>query len=246
MFGFVFFVRKTTQIRCLAIQYQSSQYRDLKKRQREFPSANSKIFIPNQEVKCQDGFGLIDKPEQPHELHLVKKIKKIRDEPWWVRKALNELGFDVSRRYQWDVVYRIVPNTKEINDILWLCKHMVKVTPVKFKNGYPSDKDAGNIRIDLEKGELEIIKPFETFDVNGKECYQLGKVPVTEELQTSSSFPIDKSELTKNFRRTKELCRLNDEHFPAIYDYKYDNDKPGVRKVKGRPDTMLKEDEITN
>ena len=230
----------------MASEYQSSRYRDLKKRQKEFPRATSQIFIPKHEVKCQDGFGLIDKPEQPHELHLVKKIKEIRDEPWWVRLALKDLGFNASRSKQWDIVYRILPNTKEINETIWVCKHMVKVTPVKFKNGYPSEKDLGNIRINLETGELEIIKPFDLFDANGKECYKLGQVPVTEQLQPSSSFPIDKAELTKDFLRTRQLCKLNDEYFPTVYDYKYDNDKPGVRKVKGRPDTMLKEDEITS
>ena len=102
------------------------------------------------------------------------------------------------------------------------------------------------MKINLETGELEIIKPFEMFDVNGKNCYSLNSVPVTEQLQTSSSFPIDKTELTKAFMRTRELNKINEEYFPAVYDYKYDNDKPGVRKVKGRPDTMLKEDEITN
>jgi hypothetical protein len=39
---------------------------------------------------------------------------------------------------------------------------------------------------------------------------------------------------------------LNDEYFPTEYDYKYDQDKPGVINVKGKTDTSIKEDDISD
>ena len=224
--------------------------RDLKRKQLRFPKRTQQIYIQRQEVKDSDGYALVeplvDQNEQPHELHLIKKVAVLGGEPWWVKRAMKQLGFECHFHKQWDVTYSIRPNTKEINDLLYLCKHVVKILPVKFKNGYPTEQDLGNTRIDLETGELEIIKPLETVTINDNlTCFKINDVIVTTDLSTNSSFPLDKTEIHRSLHQQRQLNLLNDEYFPAKYDYKYGQDKPGVIRVKGRPDTSVKEDEIT-
>ncbi len=230
--------------------YMTTDDRDLKKKQIRFPKKTQQIYIQREEVKTSDGYALveplIDPNEPPHELHLIKKVTSLVGEPWWVKKAMKKLGFEYTIPKQWRVVYSIQPNTKEINDLLHLCKHVVKILPVKFKNGYPTAADLNNTRIDLETGEFEIVKQLETITINDTlTSFKLNDVNVTTDLRTDSSFPLDKKEILRSVHRQRELCLLNDEYFPAKYDYKYGQDMPGVIRVKGRPDTSVKEDEIT-
>lgn len=116
-------------------KYQNSRDRDLRLKQRVFPKLTQEVFVQKEEVAQYDGYKLVEKlidpNEKPHEFHLIKKIVKVRTQPHWVKKALVELGFEISKEKQWRVVYRIQPNTPRVNDLLWLCKHMVKVTPIK-------------------------------------------------------------------------------------------------------------------
>ncbi len=118
-----------------------------------------------------------------------------------------------------------------------MCKHIVKITPIKFKNGYPSEEDMPYTKINFETGEIEIIKQLDT---------KINDVNVTTELKPNSSFPLDHVEIKKSIHRQKELGLLNKEYFPTEYDYKFDQNLPGVIRLKGRPDTSIKEDEITD
>ena len=224
--------------------------RDLKKKQLRFPKQTQQMYIQKKEVKTSDGYSLIEPlismNEQPHELHLIKKISGLVGQPWWVKKAMKSLGFQWYMNKEWQTVYTIQPNTKEINDLLYLCKHVVKILPIKFKNNLmPTQNDIENTKINLETGELEVIKQLETIQLNNLTSFKMNDVFVTTDLKTNSSFPLDKNELVTDLHKKRAKCLLNDEYFPATYDYKYDQDKPGVIRIKGRPDTSIKEDEIS-
>ena len=105
--------------------YMTSDDRDLKKKQLRFPKKTQQIYMQREEVRTSDGYALveplIDSSEPPHELHLIKKVASLVGEPWWVKKAMKKLGFDYIISKQWHVVHSIRPNTKEINDLLYLC-----------------------------------------------------------------------------------------------------------------------------
>jgi hypothetical protein len=229
--------------------YQTSKDRELLQKQRKFPTLTAAVYIQNKEVPTHDGYRLIepmlDESAKPHELHLVKKVGTIMHESWWVKGALKKLGFETDRKKQWQTVYSILPNTKEINDLLWMCKHLVRIVPVKFKNGYPSEQDLGNTRLNLVTGEFEIVKPLEVFMVEDKyDCVKINDVSVSADIKVSDSFGLNREEILKDLHRRKELRLLNDEHFPAVYDYKYDQDKPGVIKLRGRPHTDVSQDDV--
>jgi hypothetical protein len=189
----------------------------------------------------------LDRSKKPHELHLIKKVASIFGEPWWVRSALAKLGFNSSRNSEWSIVFNIQPNTVEVNSTLYKVKHMVKVLPITFVNGYPTEQDIGNTQINLETGELKIIKPLEVQAFNEKiKYYEMNGVKISENLKPTDTFPLDKIKMRDYLNRRRQLCLLNDEYFPTEYDYKYDQDKPGVIKVKGKTDTSIKEDDISD
>ena len=228
--------------------YQTTKDRDLRKKQMKFPKLTQQIYVQNKEVKQNDGFALIEPSLDPerkaHELHLIKKTGSVRGEPWWVRKALQKLGFVSERAKEWQVTYTIQPNTSQVNNQIWLCKHLVKLLPVTFKNGFPTEADLGNTRLNLETGEFEIFKKIDTFEHQNITCYKVNDVNVSEQIQTSSSFGLEKGEIQSMLTRQRQLNLLNDEFFPAKYDYKYDQDKKGVLRINGRPSTSVREDEV--
>jgi hypothetical protein len=188
---------------------------------------------------------MLDPNQKPHELHLIKKIGKLVGEPRWVKTAMAKLGFKTQMPKEWSVVYSIKPNITEINNLLWVCKHIVKITPIKFKNGLPTKNDIGNTRLNLETGEFEIIKKIEFLNKDDRISYfKVNDVNVSLDLKPSDTFPLDRDEYLKVLHRQKQLCKMNDEYFPAVYDYKYDQDKPGVIKLKGTVDTSIKQDEL--
>lgn len=116
---------------------------------------------------------------------------------------------------------------------------------IKFKNGHPSEKDIGASRLNLETGEFEIIKPLEVFsaDDHRLDCYKVNDVPVSEDIRPSDAFPLQRRDLHRDFHRRYQLQRLNDEYFPARYDYTLDQDKPGVIRLSGKPTTDVSEDD---
>lgn len=91
---------------------------------------------------------------------------------------------------------------------------------------------------------MEVVRPIDHITQDNLRVFEINDVKVTTDLQTNSSFPLDSVELKKSLHREKELGRLNQEYFPTVYDYKYGQDKPGVIRVKGRPDTSIKEDAL--
>lgn len=231
--------------------YQTSHDRDLVVKQRKFPTLTPAVYVEKKEVETYDGYKLIepllDKDHKPHELHLIKKIANMEGEPKWVKRAMKKLGFEVTPRSEWKVVYNVKPNTPEINELLWLCKHLVRITAVNFKNGHPNEHDLGNTRLNLETGEFEIIKKLDCFTVDHMyDCQKVNGVPVTSDIKPADSFGLTKDDLVRDLHRQKQLCRLNDEYFPAVYDYKYDQDKPGVVKIKGRANTDISQDSPTD
>jgi hypothetical protein len=230
--------------------YMTTKERNLLYKQSKFPKLTQKVFIQPNEVKTYDGYSLVEpmlqaSDEPPHELHLIKKVGKLIGEPWWVKKAMRELGFKTFMTKEWQVIYNVQPNVPKINKCLWLCKHLVKITPIKFKNDYkPTVDDIGYTRLNLATGELEVIEKLKHFDIDNISCYKLNGVTVTSDLAQSDTFGLTKDNLRKHMQRKRELCLLNDEYFPTDYDYKYDQQLPGVIKLPGRPDTSVKEDEV--
>jgi hypothetical protein len=227
----------------------TSKERDLNYKQAKFPKLTQQIYIQPNEVKTYDGYALVEpllqkSDEPPHELHLIKKVGKLIGEPWWIKNAMRQLGFNTYLTKEWQIIYNVKPNVPKINNYLWLCKHLVKIMPISFKNGKPTVADIGHTKLNLDTGELEIIEKLNYFNVENLTCFKINDVTVTSDLEQSDTFGLTKEDMRKDMQHKRDWCLLNQEYFPTVYDYKYDQNVPGVIKIKGRPDTSLKEDEI--
>ena len=228
-------------------KYQTSDDLDLRKIQDNFPKLTQQVYMEKEEVKQYDGFSLveplIDESKEPHKLHLIKKIKSVFGEPWWVREGLVKLGFVSKIGSEWSIVTSIKPNTPEINKILWLCKHCVKVTPIYLKNGAPNLSDVKYSKINLETGELSIIKEIDSIKIDEELCYKINDVAVSENKKPTDTFGLNRKELFKYFHNKKDNCQMNNEYFPTKYKYNLKQNIPGVINLKGNADTRIAEDE---
>ncbi|KAI4459454.1 mitochondrial ribosomal protein l30 [Holotrichia oblita] len=91
-----------------------------------------------------------DPPYTPTKLFRVQRIKPVKGTPWWERNILKELKLDGKTN---DVV--IIKNIPENNSRLWRIKHLIKIVPITFPNGFPQDVTGTFLK---ENGELTVMK----------------------------------------------------------------------------------------
>lgn len=235
------------KLRLPKLDYQTTKDQNLLEKHKRFPKLTTSIFVEKKEVKQYDNYSIVDKmidtTKEPHKLHLIKKTKTIVGEPNWVRDALQKLGFFRSPKKEWRKIYSVKPNTPQINDLLWLCKHCVKVTPINMENGEPTLPDIGYTNLNLQTGKFDIIHKLNATEIDNNECFKVNDVLVTPNKDLYETFPLHKKELLRYIHRRKELKQLNSEYFPTVQKYRLDQDKPGVINIKGTADTRVSEDE---
>lgn len=73
----------------------------------------------------------------------------------------------------------IVKNIPEINSQLWKIKHLIKITPITFPNGMPTENDIDCTYL-KENGELMVIKELK---------------PTSEVLKATENFENDPKKL---------------------------------------------------
>lgn len=54
----------------------------------------------------------------------------------------------------------VVPNTPHYNKMLWDVKHLIRLKPLQFPDGLPTEEDIGNIKIDVDRGQMRINAAF--------------------------------------------------------------------------------------
>lgn len=54
----------------------------------------------------------------------------------------------------------VIPNTPHYNALLWEVKHLIRLKPLKFPNGIPSEDSIGSIKVDTYTGEMMINSSF--------------------------------------------------------------------------------------
>lgn len=88
--------------------------------------------------------------------HLVWRYKHLYGNPWNHKLILKRLG--LHRLHMKSPV--IIPNTPHYNSMLWEIKHLIRLKPLKFPDGLPTEDDLGSIKVDLETGEMRINRAF--------------------------------------------------------------------------------------
>uniref|UniRef100_A0A1I8NBC1 Large ribosomal subunit protein uL30m n=1 Tax=Musca domestica TaxID=7370 RepID=A0A1I8NBC1_MUSDO len=115
-----------------------------------------------------------DPPIEPAKLFRVQRIKPVKGNPYWEKRLLKELGLDGK---QGD--FTVVKNIPENNARLWKIKHLIKVTPITFPHGEPTENDIKHTVL-KENGECIVTK-------------EIG--PIEDRIQALESFESDPKRL---------------------------------------------------
>lgn len=91
-----------------------------------------------------------DPPYEPAKLFRVQRIRPVKGNPYWEKDILKALKLDGKMS---DVA--IIKNIPEMNAKLWRIKHLVKIEPITFPDGFPKDNRGTYLK---ENGELAVKK----------------------------------------------------------------------------------------
>nr|CAH7758144.1 unnamed protein product [Callosobruchus chinensis] len=91
-----------------------------------------------------------DPPYEPTKLFRVERLKPMKGLPYWEKNLLKELRLDEKNHS-----FTVVKNIPENNHRLWQIKHLIKIDPITFPDGFPTKDDVTYLK---ENGELKIIK----------------------------------------------------------------------------------------
>lgn len=96
--------------------------------------------------------GEVDPPYEPSRLFMVQRTGDLKGTEYWYKKILYDFKLDIRKGKP-----VIVKNTPDNNEKLWKVKHLVKITPITFPDGLPTEDDVLSTFLN-HKGELEIKK----------------------------------------------------------------------------------------
>ncbi|XP_026481507.1 39S ribosomal protein L30, mitochondrial-like [Ctenocephalides felis] len=130
-----------------------------------------------------------DPDYEPTKLFRVQRVKPVKGTPYWERRILRDLGL-VDK--QTDIA--IVKNIPENNARLWTIKHLIKVTPIVFPYGEPTEKDL-----------------HATFLKENGECIVHKDITITEkQVQITENFKNDQKKLDSDtLKKDSRLKWLN-------------------------------------
>lgn len=87
---------------------------------------------------------------KPSKLFMVWRIATLAGRPKWEKETMIKLGL-VDHK----IKYAIVKNTASNNEILWSVKHLIRVKPITFPDGFPSEDDLYKTYL-KQNGELTV------------------------------------------------------------------------------------------
>ncbi|XP_062910047.1 39S ribosomal protein L30, mitochondrial [Mobula hypostoma] len=95
-------------------------------------------------------------PNQPHQLHIITRIKCTKRRPYWEKKIVHDLGLDKSNQPQ---IHKNIPS---VNSKLKVIKHLIRVQPLKLPQGLPTEQELADTYL-KSTGELIIRRHLQPF-----------------------------------------------------------------------------------
>ena len=92
----------------------------------------------------------------PSPVHLVWRHQTICRRPWWDKVIMRRLGLHSAKNWE----RALVPNTPHFNRLLWQVKHLIRVKPLTFPDGIPTEKDIGAVKIEDHSGIVRISDQY--------------------------------------------------------------------------------------
>ncbi|XP_054715934.1 39S ribosomal protein L30, mitochondrial-like [Uloborus diversus] len=99
---------------------------------------------------------------EPSKLFMVWRIASLVNRPMWEKEAIIQLGL-----HHHKVQYAIVKNTASNNKFLWSIKHLIRVKPITYPDGFPAQEDFYGTFL-KQSGEL-IVAPRLKVDIEDLE-----------------------------------------------------------------------------
>lgn len=131
----------------------------------------------------------VDPPVEPAKMFRVQRIKPVKGNPFWEKRILKDLGLDGKQGE-----FTVVKNIPENNARLWKIKHLLKIDPITFPYGEPTENDI-KYTVLKENGECLVTK-------------NIG--PVTERLEAREAFDKQQNRLdTDLLKKDARLKWLN-------------------------------------
>ncbi|XP_072935157.1 large ribosomal subunit protein uL30m [Epargyreus clarus] len=93
----------------------------------------------------------------PAKLFRVERVKKTLHQPYWLKNILKEFSIHEENRVT------IVKNIPEVNAKLWKVKHLIKITPITFPYGEPTEEDI-KYTVLKENGECVVTKTLKPLE----------------------------------------------------------------------------------
>ncbi|CAF1978208.1 unnamed protein product [Rotaria magnacalcarata] len=178
-----------------------------------------------EEVKMEQGSQrsliepMIDRTQPPHKFHVVTKLRSTYGETYYVKEALEKLGFISHGRKQWNVLTVIVKNVPSVNKHLYVCKHMVQIKPLTFVDGVPSLDDIGSTKLFPHSGHLIIDDHFDLKQMNIS-------------IDDKDKWPVDMNHIVARLHADRTANRLHAEYFPTKYNWFFDQHIDGVKVIQ--------------
>ncbi|KAI3379544.1 hypothetical protein SNEBB_004423 [Seison nebaliae] len=224
-------------------------------------------FLKMREIKSHDGTSspLSGEKTEIHAFHLVRRVKQMHGEPWWVKDSMSVLGWDHKterrmKRLEFKSLtnFQVIPNTPEMNRHLWMCKHLLDIQPY-------DDDDDGNVEMEINDDELDersfamklsrekkrrrrpwvsndepvidSVMMEENVKLNSKKNIRIvNGIPVAcDDIDMRSNWKVDQSLIDRRLSRKRWMRQLNAEYFPTEMEWKYSQDIPGTVMLSGRP-----------
>ncbi|XP_058458759.1 uncharacterized protein LOC131435166 [Malaya genurostris] len=97
----------------------------------------------------------LHKTTEKYKLFEVRRIKSLKGCPYWEKRILRDLDLYDSN------AIAVVKNIPENNARLWKVKHLIKVSPIRFPFGEPTESDINYTFIN-ENGDCVVVKEIRT------------------------------------------------------------------------------------
>ncbi|XP_018325387.1 39S ribosomal protein L30, mitochondrial isoform X2 [Agrilus planipennis] len=123
-----------------------------------------------------------DPPYEPTKLFMIQRIKPLKGCPHWEKSFLKD--FKLNGKIS-DIA--IVKNIPEVNAKLWRIKHLIKVVPITFPNGPPTESNGTFLK---ENGELVVTRKLE---------------PLKEKLDATENFQMNPRKMDGDTLRRRML-----------------------------------------
>ncbi|XP_014789637.1 uncharacterized protein LOC106883224 [Octopus bimaculoides] len=156
-------------------------------------------------------------PVEPSMLHMVTRVKTLKGRPQKEKSTMFALNLTGPQDQK-----VVLKNTPSVNKMLNKVKHLIKITPITFPNGYPEEKDFEYCLL-KDNGEFIIRKEIQPIEKN--------VIPDTVPAE-KQRLVMDKKTLERHLLLHLRHYRLNMEYFPAKYVYKYNQDGKEYRYRK--------------